>query len=282
MGWWNEPFQKWDFKFRGRSWKKIHCSWQDGHIIGTGNTWIFRKCLRKKFFVHNFCHNLGQTILHQFDHSPPPIWSLGFTWFVGFLRISFDISYHICSKWQCSEPHIMYYTIFGSGFSRHLPLGVDQANLVIYTLNFVLVLLGNATCTGMMYTTADWSSRFLRNITAFASEFHHYWSAILKIRGGILHGVFVLKKTGAGIWGEGSNQVRWLFMIVIAFISSLSVEQCQASISNTVSPENHSKLTVLLLKKIVQNGSKWLHFSEKIMRAYAHSKKTEIHSENGV
>ena len=71
-------------------------------------------------------------------------------------------------------------------------------------------------------------------------------------------------------------------MIVIAFISSLSVEQCQASISNTVSPENHSKLTVLLMKKIVQNGSKWLHFSEKIMRAYTRSKKTEIHSENGV
>ena len=68
----------------------------------------------------------------------------------------------------------MYYTIFGSGFSTYLPLGVDQANLVIYTLNFVLVLLGNATCTGMMYTTADWSSRFLRNITAFASEFPHY------------------------------------------------------------------------------------------------------------
>ena len=63
-------------------------------------------------------------------------------------------------------------------------------------------------------------------------------------------------------------------MIVIAFISSLSVEQCQASISNTVSPENHSKLTVLLMKKIVQNGSKWLHFSEKkIMHAYTRSKR---------
>ena len=36
------------------------------------------------------------------------------------------------------------------------------------------------------------------------------------------------------------------------------------------------------MKKIVQNGSKWLHFSEKIMRAYTRSKKTEIHSENGV
>ena len=121
---------------------------------------------------------------------PPPIWSLssphliiGYRWIC---RISFHIFHHICSKWQCSEPHIMYYTIFGSGFSTYLPLGVDQANLVIYTLNFVLVLLGNATCTGMMYTTADWSSRFLRNITAFASEFPHYWSAILKIRGGIL------------------------------------------------------------------------------------------------
>ena len=121
---------------------------------------------------------------------PPPIWSLssphliiGYRWIC---RISFHIFHHICSKWQCSEPHIMYYTIFGSGFSTYLPLGVDQANLVIYTLNFVLVLLGNATCTGMMYTTADWSSRFLRNITAFASEFPHYWSAILKIRGGVL------------------------------------------------------------------------------------------------
>ena len=121
---------------------------------------------------------------------PPPIWSLssphliiGYRWIC---RISFHIFHHICSKWQCSEPHIMYYTIFGSGFSTHLPLGVDQANLMTYTLNFVLVLLGNATCTGMMYTTADWSYRFLRNITAFASEFPHYWSAILKIRGGIL------------------------------------------------------------------------------------------------
>ena len=121
---------------------------------------------------------------------PPPIWSLssphliiGYRWIC---RISFHIFHHICSKWQCSEPHIMYYTIFGSGFSTYLPLGVDQANLVIYTLNFVLVLLGNATCTGMMYTTADWSSRFLRNITTFTSEFPHYWSAILKIRGGIL------------------------------------------------------------------------------------------------
>ena len=102
--------------------KNIHCSWQDGHIIGTGNTWNFRKCLWKKIFVHNFCHKLGQTILLQFDHSPPPIWSLVFTRFVGFLRISFHISYHICSKWQCSEPHIMYYTLFGSGFSTHLPL----------------------------------------------------------------------------------------------------------------------------------------------------------------
>ena len=50
--------------------KNIHCSWQDGHIIGTGNTWIFRKCPRKKIFVHNFSHNHHLTILPPFDHCP--------------------------------------------------------------------------------------------------------------------------------------------------------------------------------------------------------------------
>ena len=183
MGWWNEPFQKWDFKFRGRSWKKYPLqlpSWAHNWNLRRMN---FMKMPEKKDFSSQLLPQLAS------DY-PPPIWSLssphliiGYRWIC---RISFHIFHHICSKWQCSEPHIMYYTIFGSGFSTHLPLGVDQANLVIYTLNFVLVLLGNATCTGMMYTTADWSSRFLRNITAFASEFPHYWSAILKIRGGIL------------------------------------------------------------------------------------------------
>ena len=43
----------------------------------------------------------------------------------------FHIFHHICSKWQPSEPHIMYYTIFGSSFSTHLPLGVNQASLQI-------------------------------------------------------------------------------------------------------------------------------------------------------
>ena len=183
MGWWNEPFQKWDFKFRGRSWKKYPLqlpSWAHNWNLQRMN---FQKLAAKKDFSSQLLPQLAS------DY-PPPIWSLssphliiGYRWIC---RISFHIFHRICSKWQCSEPHIMYYTIFGSGFSTHLPLGVDQANLVIYTLNFVLVLLGNATCTGMMYTTADWSSRFLRNITAFASEFPHYWSAILKIRGGIL------------------------------------------------------------------------------------------------
>ena len=69
----------------------------------------------------------------------------------------------------------MYYIIFGSGFSTHLPLGVNQASLVIYRLNFVLVLLCNLTCTGTMYTTADWSSTLLRNITYVVSEYHQYW-----------------------------------------------------------------------------------------------------------
>ena len=50
--------------------KNTHCSSQVGHIIGTVSTWIFRKCQRKKIFVHNFCHNRRQTILHQFDHCP--------------------------------------------------------------------------------------------------------------------------------------------------------------------------------------------------------------------
>ena len=64
---------------------------------------------------------------------------------------------------------------------------------------------------------------------------------------------------------------------VIAYSSSLSVEQCQASISNKVAPENYSILTVLVMKNIAQNGSKWLHFSEI---NHACSENTEIHSEN--
>ena len=64
---------------------------------------------------------------------------------------------------------------------------------------------------------------------------------------------------------------------VIAYLSSLSVEQCQASISNTVTPENYSIITVLVMKKIAQNGSNWLHFSET---NHACSENTEIHSEN--
>ena len=64
---------------------------------------------------------------------------------------------------------------------------------------------------------------------------------------------------------------------VIAYLSSLSVKQCQASISNTVAPENYSIITVLVMKKIAQNGSNWLHFSET---NHACSENTEIHSEN--
>ena len=50
--------------------KNTHCSSQVGHIIGTVSTWIFRKCQRKKIFVHNFCHNRQLTILLPFDHCP--------------------------------------------------------------------------------------------------------------------------------------------------------------------------------------------------------------------
>ena len=71
--------------------KNIHCSCQVGHIIGTCGAWILWKCLRKKIFLHNFCHNWLLTILPRFDHSPPPIWSLDIAGFVGFLFIFFII-----------------------------------------------------------------------------------------------------------------------------------------------------------------------------------------------
>lgn len=44
-----------------------------------------------------------------------------------------------------------------------------------------------------------------------------------------------------------------------------------------VEPENYSIITVLVMKKIAQNGSNWLHFSET---NHACSENTEIHSEN--
>ena len=128
MGWWNEPFQKWDFKFRGRSWKKYPLqlpSWAHNWNLRRMN---FMKMPEKKDFSSQLLPQLAS------DY-PPPIWSLssphliiGYRWIC---RISFHIFHHICSKWQCSEPHIMYYTIFGSGFSTHLPLGVNQASLQI-------------------------------------------------------------------------------------------------------------------------------------------------------
>ena len=102
-------------------------------------------------FVHNFCHNLGQTILHQFDHSPPPIWSLGFTWFVGFLFIFLII---FAANASVQNPNIMYCNIFGSGFCTHFSFGVNWASLVLSRFSFVLVLRGNAIC------AAVWPSRF--------------------------------------------------------------------------------------------------------------------------
>ena len=96
--------------------KNIHCSWQDGHIIGTGNTWIFRKCLRKKFFVHNFCHNLGQTILLQFDHCPACLlhqMDFSFSMFLYFSRALFCIC--LALRWV----------------SHHFPL--------IFTVYFILL-----------------------------------------------------------------------------------------------------------------------------------------------
>ena len=80
-------------------------------------------------------------------------------------------------------------------------------------------------------------------------------------------------------WYLGGGPLSGQVMVhnVIAYLSSLSVKQCQASISNTVAPKNYSILTVLVMKKIAQNGSNWLHFSET---NHACSENTEIHSEN--
>ena len=80
-------------------------------------------------------------------------------------------------------------------------------------------------------------------------------------------------------WYLGGGPLSGQVMVhnVIAYLSSLSVKQCQASISNTVAPENYSIITVLVMKKIAQNGSNWLHFSET---NHACSENTEIHSEN--
>ena len=89
--------------------KNIHCSWQDGHIIGTGNTWIFRKCLRKKFFVHNFCHNLGQTILLQFDHCPACLLhhkDFSFSMFLYFSRAPFCICLALRQVPHHCFPHV--------------------------------------------------------------------------------------------------------------------------------------------------------------------------------
>ena len=87
----------------------------------------------KKIFAHNFCHNRRQTILHQFDHSPPPIWSLDFTGFVEFL---FTFLIIFAANGSVQNHDIMYCNGFGSGFSTHFFLGVNGASLVIYWLIF--------------------------------------------------------------------------------------------------------------------------------------------------
>ena len=69
MGWWNEPLKKWDFKFRGQSWKKYPLqltSWTHNWDRQRMN---FQKMPAKK----DFCSQLLSQL--SLDY-PPPIWSL--------------------------------------------------------------------------------------------------------------------------------------------------------------------------------------------------------------
>ena len=116
--------------------KNTHCSSQVGHIIGTVSTWIFRKCQRKKIFVHNFCHNRQLTILLRFDHSPPLIWSLDSTGFHWICLISFHISHHICSKWQCSEPRYHVLRCIWLRFQQALLLGSEFSKFGAFQIRF--------------------------------------------------------------------------------------------------------------------------------------------------
>ena len=97
--------------------KNIHCSWQDGHIIGTGNTWIFRKCLRIFFLLTTFATILDRlsssnliTLLLQFDH-----WSSldlldFFSYFSSYLqqmavfRTTYHVLHPIWFKFQHTSP----------------------------------------------------------------------------------------------------------------------------------------------------------------------------------
>ena len=92
VGWWNEPFQKWDFKFKGRSWKKYPLqltrwahNWNRQHMK-------FQKMPAKKVFC-------SQLLPQSWTDYPPPIWSLpslpitsqGFSMFLYFSRALFCI-----------------------------------------------------------------------------------------------------------------------------------------------------------------------------------------------
>ena len=158
--------------------KNTHCSSQDGHIIGIGGALISRKCLRKKMFVHNFCHNRRQTILHQFDHSPPPIWSLDSTGFHWICLISFHISHHICSKWQCSEPRYHVLQRIWFRFQHTLLPGSEWGEFGDLQIKFCACITWqchlcrhNIHCTPQLIVYLD----FLWNITAVVSEYCRYW-----------------------------------------------------------------------------------------------------------
>ena len=159
---------------RPRLEKKTHCGCQVGHIIGTVSTWIFRKCLRKKIFVHNFCHNRQLTILLRFRHSPPPISVLDFTGFVGFLFTS----HHICSKWQCSEPryHVLQRILFK--FQHTLLPGSEWGEFGDLQIKFCACITWQCHlcrhdihCTPQLIVYLD----FLWNITAVVSEYCQHW-----------------------------------------------------------------------------------------------------------
>ena len=119
---------------------------------------------------------------------------------------------------------------------------------------------------------------FFHGVTAGASRVRRGTIGLLRVPpGNWTAGSSCLKEDWRCYLGGGPLSGQVMVHNVIAYLSSLSVKQCQASISNTVAPENFSTLTMLVMKKIAQNGSKWLHFSET---NHACSENTEIHSEN--
>ena len=71
-----------------------------------------------------------------------------------FCWISLDFFSHLiifAANGSVQNHDIMFCNVFCSSFSTHFFLGVNGASLVIYRLNFVLVLRGNATCAGTIY-----------------------------------------------------------------------------------------------------------------------------------